>query len=146
MSMIHRFTTMTTRTMNLPMDKAQTDPNHAHLSITQRMGMGTKANMDVVGKSTTRMGGAQNRPITRKKKMMTCGDCTILACLLSYCFHAYMIGVMGNFSYQDRIGAGFSFTSVVCFSLRRLIVVGSIASGGLAMSVCMDYCPWLRGP
>jgi hypothetical protein len=58
-------------------------------------------------------------------------------------WHAYfliafmhiLIGVMGKFSYQDRIGAGFGFASVVCFSSRRFIVVESIASGGLAMSV-----------
>jgi hypothetical protein len=80
---------MTTRTMILPMAKAQTDLNHGHLSITQRMGTETKANTDVVGKSIIRT-GAQNHPITRKKKMMTCGDCTILACLLSHCVHAYI--------------------------------------------------------
>lgn len=133
--MISRYTTTIIRMME-PTDKAPTDRNHEHPSITQRMDMGITASMVAEEKNTTRT-GAQSRQIMRRKKMI-CGErgCTHSQACFSLAFR-HIWWSLWSFS----LGSGWARGLVSQFS-RRSSVVRSIASGGLAMFY-MDHCPWL---
>ncbi len=76
MLMIHKYTIMTTKTM----DKLPTDLNRGHLNITQRMVMENKANTGDVEKSTTPMAGQSHQIMM--ERMMICGKLYIANLLL----------------------------------------------------------------
>lgn len=131
---IRRFTTTTTKARMLPTAK---DPpaglNLGHLSIIRRMGMESMDNTHVKEKSTTRMDG-QTHLITMKRTR-TCGDDT------KGTFGWYLLALMHigwsyrYLSHYIRIGVWFTVCSVCVSGERMFMVVGSIASGGLAMHV-----------